>query len=95
MFEFPLSFYFVEGVSAENLDELFLSKIMSNVDQSHSIIAFEDDCFEAILAEKNISIGDKQVVKLEKKKIEANKIPRKTVLNDSAYEALGMFKSKE
>ena len=41
---------------------------MSNVDQSHSIIAFEDDCFEAILAEKNISIGDKQVVKLEKKK---------------------------
>ena len=68
-FEFPISFFFVEGVSAENLDELFLSKIMSNVDQTHSIIAFEDVSFERAIEEKNIIIGNKQVVKLEKPKM--------------------------
>ena len=94
-FEFPISFFFVEGVSAENIDALFLSKVMSNVDQTHSIIAFDDVSYERALEEKNIIVGNKQVAKLAQPNTDIKKTPRKTVLNESAHEALGMFKSRD
>ena len=42
-FEIPLSFYFVEGINAEKFDHGFLEKLMSNVDQNHALLAYQDE----------------------------------------------------
>ena len=94
-FEIPLSFYFVEGINAEKFDHGFLEKLMSNVDQNHALLAYQDEDFDEKILNRKIPIGEKEVVKLEKKQAAKKKTPKKTVLNNSAYEALGMFKSKE
>ena len=58
------------------------------------MLAYQDEDFDEKILNRKIPIGEKEVVKLEKKQAAKKKTPKKTVLNNSAYEAL-KFKSKE